>query len=75
MHRRKSKIPTGLLISSFLTLSFMSLPAAATDQFGTPNGDEGTCIFKATEHPRCSRQFHLSGQKATLIGGVNDRTP
>ncbi len=75
MHRRWSKIPTGLLISSLLTLSFMSLAAAATDQFGTQKGDEGTRTFKATEHPHYSEQFHLSGQKATRIGDVNDRTP
>jgi len=75
MHRRWSKIPTRLLILSFLTLSLLSLPAAAADQFGTPKGDEGTRIFKATEHPHYSGQFHLSGQKATLIGSTQDRAP
>ena len=75
MHRRWSRITTCLLSLSFLTLSLISLPAAAIDQFGTPKGDEGTRIFKATEHPHYSGQFHLSGQKATLIGSVNDPAP
>ena len=75
MHRRWNIITTCLLSLSFLTLSLMSLPAAAADQFGTPKGDEGTRIFKATEHPHYSGQFHLSGQKATLIGSTQDRAP
>ncbi|MEQ1714755.1 MAG: hypothetical protein ABL907_02005 [Hyphomicrobium sp.] len=75
MHTRWSRIATHLLISSFLTLSLISLPAIAIGQFGTPKGDEGTRIFKATEHPHYSGQFHLSGLKATLIGSMQDRAP
>ena len=75
MHSRWSKTSTRLLISLFLTLSLLSLQAAAADQFGTPKGDEGTRIFNATEHPHYSGQFHLSGQKATLIGSMQDRAP
>lgn len=75
MHSRWSRITTCLLALSFLTLSLMSLPVTATGQFGTPKGDEGTRVFKATEHPQYSGQFHLSGQKATLIGSMQDRAP
>ena len=52
-----------------------TLFAFATGQFGTPKGDEGTRVFKATEHPHYSGQFHLSGQKAWLIGSMNDSVP
>ncbi len=75
MRSRWSRITTCLLALSFLTLSLMSLPATATGQFGTPKGDEGTRVFRATEHPQYSGQFHLSGQKATLIGNMQDPTP
>jgi hypothetical protein len=75
MHSRWSRITVSLLISSLLTLSLISLPTSATGQFGTPKEDEGTRIFKATEHPHHSGQFHLSGQKTTLIGSMQDRAP
>ncbi len=44
-------------------------------QFGTPKGEEGTRIFKATEHPNYSGGFHLKGEKATLVGGMQDHSP
>jgi len=44
-------------------------------QFGTPKGNEGTRIFKATEHPYYSGQFRIRGQKATLVGGTQDQSP
>jgi len=44
-------------------------------QFGTPKGDEGTRIFKATEHPYYSGQFRIRGQKATLVGSMQDQSP
>ena len=44
-------------------------------QFGTPKGNEGTSIFKATEHPYYSGQFRIRGQKATLIGSMQDQSP
>ena len=34
---------------------------AADGQFGTPKDTEGTRIFKATEHPYYSGEFHLTG--------------
>ena len=64
-----------LLSPSLMTLFILCAPALAIGQFSAPKGDEGTRIFKATEHPYYSGQFHLSGQKATLIGSVNDRAP
>lgn len=44
-------------------------------QFGTPKGDEGTRIFKASEHPFYSGQFHLTGQQTTLVGSIRDVSP
>jgi len=44
-------------------------------QFGTPKGDEGTRIFRATENPNYSGNFHLSGQKTILIGSMSDQAP
>jgi hypothetical protein len=58
-----------------LAIVFMCAPAASAQQFGTPKGEEGTRIFKATEHPHYSGRFHLSGQKAMLIGSMKDEVP
>lgn len=44
-------------------------------QFGTPKGDEGTRIFKATEYPFYSGLFHLTGLQTTLIGSMRDVAP
>jgi hypothetical protein len=44
-------------------------------KFGTPKGDEGTRIFKATEHPHYSAEFHLKGDRAFLVGSMNDTAP
>ncbi len=44
-------------------------------QFGTPKGNEGTRIFKDTEHPYYSGQFRIRGQKATLVGSMQDNSP
>ena len=48
---------------------------AAEGQFGTPKGAEGTRIFKAQEHPFYSGEFHLKGERATLIGNMQDTPP
>ena len=48
---------------------------AEEGQFGTPKGGEGTRIFKAPEHPFYSGEFHLKGERATLIGSVRDTPP
>ena len=56
-------------------MALIFVPAAIAGQFGTPKENEGTRIFQPAEHPYYSGQFHLSGQRTTLIGSVNDRTP
>lgn len=58
-------------------LTFLLLPfsAPATNQFGTPKGDEGTRIFKATEHPNYTGRFHLLGWETTLVGSMQDQSP
>ena len=48
---------------------------AEESKFGTPKGDEGTRIFKATEHPFYSAEFRLKGDRATLVGSMVDTTP
>ncbi len=51
------------------------LAKAEEGQFGTPKGMEGTRIFKATEHPFYSGEFHLKGERATLLGSMRDTPP
>src|SRR5438105_9977439 len=67
--------PASLVASTVLAMALMFVPAAIAGQFGTQKENEGTRIFQATEHPYYSGQFHLSGQRTTLIGSVNDRAP
>lgn len=52
-----------------------SLGQAEEGKFGTPKGDEGTRIFKAAEHPHYSGEFHLKGDRAFLVGSMNDAAP
>jgi hypothetical protein len=61
--------------STVVAMALIFVPAAIAGQFGTPKENEGTRIFQPAEHPYYSGQFHLSGQKTTLIGSVNDRAP
>ncbi|MBI3596627.1 MAG: hypothetical protein HY203_05685 [Nitrospirae bacterium] len=62
-----------------MTVLAVSVVSSSTDaevaKFGTPKDQEGTRIFQATEHPHYSGQFHLKGQKATLVGGMQDPSP
>lgn len=61
-----------------IALGFLSVPASgrtAVGQFGTPKGEEGTRVFKATEHPHYSGQFRIRGEKSTLIGNMRDTPP
>src|SRR5881296_247494 len=44
-------------------------------QFGTPKGNEGTRIFKATEHPYYSGQFRITGGGTVLVGSMRDLPP
>ena len=53
----------------------VSLGHAEEAKFGTPKGNEGTRIFKATEHPHYSGEFHLKGDRAVLIGSMRDAAP
>jgi len=52
-----------------------STAQAEEGQFGTPKGGEGTRIFKAMEHPHYSGEFHVKGERATLIGSMRDSAP
>ena len=75
MRLRCSTMTAGTFSLLFLSLAVLSVSAAIAGQFGTPKENEGTRIFQATEHPYYSGQFHLSGQRTTLNGSVNDQTP
>src|SRR6267143_3773442 len=68
------------MLSPFLAVMFIALTAGTSlgeeaGQFGTPKGNEGTRIFKATEHPYYSGEFHIKCERATLIGSMQDRAP
>lgn len=72
----KSGFPGWVLAVTSLTVMLLSIPGESeVVQFGTPKGEEGTRIFKATEHPNYSGEFHLKGEKATLVGSMQDHTP
>lgn len=64
-----------LAVSASTVLCVLVLSGTDTVQFGTPQGDEGTRIFKATEHPNYSGQFRLQGQRGTLVGSMADSPP
>ncbi|MBI1823342.1 MAG: hypothetical protein HY200_09120 [Nitrospirae bacterium] len=44
-------------------------------QFGTPKKEEGTRIFKSNENSYYSGQFHVTGQRTTLVGSTKDQIP
>src|SRR5713226_8400628 len=62
-------------ISASVVLSVWISAKAEEGQFGTPKGSEGTRIFKATEHPYYSGEFHIKGERPTLIGSMQDAAP
>lgn len=66
------EFPLGVLAAALISSSLLW---AIEAQFGTPKGDEGTRIFRATEHPFYSGKFHLIGQRGTLVGGMKDSSP
>jgi hypothetical protein len=71
-------ITTGVRMITLATLFAVGgwVSAQAEEgQFGTPKGGEGTRIFKATEHPFYSGEFHLKGERAILIGSVQEIPP
>jgi hypothetical protein len=63
------------IVTLWAVLGLASSILAEVGQLGTPKGDEGTRIFKATEHPYYSGQFHLSGRQTTLVGSMRDSSP
>jgi hypothetical protein len=64
-------------MSMFLMPLFfiIGVGGATGGQFGTPKGEEGTRIFKATEHPNYSGHFRLAGRNGTLVGSMGDAPP
>jgi len=58
-----------------LMLALSISAQADQQQFGTPKGEEGTRIFKATEHPNYTGHFRLKGQQSVLVGSMQDRAP
>src|SRR5215831_11788918 len=66
----------GVIALSIAVAGGIYLSAGAEEaQFGTPKGTEGTRIFKATDHPYYSGEFHIRGERATLIGSTRDTSP
>lgn len=64
-----------VILAPLVVLGLLQSANPQGSQFGTPKEGEGTRIFKATEHPFYSGQFHLSGGKATLVGRMSDVAP
>src|SRR5437899_8824797 len=64
-----------IFISASVAFGVWVSAKAEEGQFGTPKGSEGTRIFKATEYPYYSGQFRIRGQKATMVGGMQDNSP
>ncbi len=63
------------LVMVFAIFGLAIIAHAETTRFGTPKETEGTRIFKATDHPNYSGQFRLQGQRATLVGHIQDSPP
>lgn len=74
MNKKTRYAFSGLALGVIL-LGISIYAKAEVTQFGTPKGDEGTRIFKATEHPNYRGEFHLKGEKATLVGSMQDHSP
>jgi hypothetical protein len=71
-----TKVTMGVIAVLALVAMGAWNPAKAEEgHFGTPKENEGTRIFKATEHPFYSGEFHLKGERATLIGSMRDTPP
>ncbi|MBI5746276.1 MAG: hypothetical protein HZA13_04670 [Nitrospirae bacterium] len=72
---KKIRYALSVLVLGVILLGISIYVKAESTQFGTPKGEEGTRIFKATEHPNYSGGFHLKGEKATLVGSMQDHSP
>ena len=70
---RRLSACVGLLVGSILSSGLVL--SGENGQFGTPKGSEGTRIFKGVEHPYYSGDYRLSGQRATLVGSMQDASP
>ena len=60
---------------TWLLLGIIFLGMALAGQFGTPKGEEGTRIFKATEHTSYSGHFRLTGRDGMLVGSMGEKSP
>lgn len=73
-------ISTKIAVKAFtfvvaVVIGFWMAVQAKESQFGLPKGTEGTRIFKATEHPYYTGEFHLTGSYTTMVGSPNDSPP
>lgn len=74
--RYPTRLSRRLLPIMILTVSIFSPSTnAEVVKFGTPRDQEGTRIFKAIEYPHYSGHFHLTGQRTTLVGSMQDASP
>lgn len=64
----------GLVLMGTMGL-FVPAGLSAGEQGGLPQGNEGTRIFRADEHPTYSGRFHIIGTQATLVGSMRDDPP
>lgn len=64
-----------MILLGLAVIGGLLLAQAQVGQFGTPKPNEGTRIFKATEHPYYSGTFHLTGSRTTLVGRMTDAAP
>lgn len=76
MQRRIGAATLSLALAALVTV-VISAPLLLADkiEFGTPQGEEGTRIFKAPEHPFYSGKYLISGRKTTLVGSMRDSLP
>ena len=65
----------GIALLASVAIGAWMFAEAEESQFGTPKDTEGTRIFKATEHPYYSGEFHLTGDRTTLVGSMQDVSP
>jgi hypothetical protein len=68
-------IALGAMVLALMAGASLGALGEEPGQFGTPKGNEGTRIFKAAEHPYYSGEFHIKGERATLVGSMRDTPP
>ena len=72
----KTMLTVAGILALGLTVGALSVTGAPQQlQFGTPKENEGSRIFKATEHPNYSGKFRLKGGSTVLIGSMADQSP